>query len=347
MNQIVVFCFILKMSNSKSGIMAGIETGDMMSGYDIAYALLGEANHNSGSPTSQACSSCRNKAGSCLKQVKSTPDIKKLFKEFNARYFYGKLNKTVIEWSPRMTRSAGLCYYKENRRCCIRLSAPLLKARPLEDIVDTLIHEMIHAYLYATTDDKDCLGHGEVFQFHMNRINKQAGTKITVYHEFYDEIEKCRQHWWQCDGPCRHTTPRYGLVKRAINRAPSASEGWFLDHRENCGGTFHKVKEPGKQSVTFALDHETGSGVNNLSNKSSSTDCFPGRSRSPADDTESVGSSIEDSGDFVFRLTPSDSMDFDADDMSCSSDHERETDDGVSDMETDSDDDDGVYYSLV
>jgi hypothetical protein len=42
----------------------------------------------------------------------------------------------------------------------IRLSEPLLKYRPRIDLVQTLLHEMIHAYLYLTRNFKDRGEHG-------------------------------------------------------------------------------------------------------------------------------------------------------------------------------------------
>lgn len=58
--------------------------------------------------------------------------------------------------------------------------------------------------------------------------------KVDVYH----------QHWWQCDGPCRKRRPYYGMVKRAMNRAPSPRDPWWADHQRTCGGTYTKIKEP-------------------------------------------------------------------------------------------------------
>lgn len=58
---------------------------------------------------------------------------------------------------------------------------------------------MIHAYVFVSSPVKDHDDHGPVFQSHMHRINQDAGTKITVFHTFHDEVDAYRQHWWQCD----------------------------------------------------------------------------------------------------------------------------------------------------
>ncbi|XP_060047979.1 DNA-dependent metalloprotease SPRTN isoform X3 [Erinaceus europaeus] len=128
--------------------------------------------------------------------------------------------------------------------CSIRLSEPLLKLRPRKDLVETLLHEMIHAYLFVTNNDKDREGHGPEFCKHMHRINHLTGANITVYHSFHDEVDEYRRHWWRCNGPCQHRKPYYGYVKRATNRAPSAHDYWWTEHQKTCGGTFIKVKEP-------------------------------------------------------------------------------------------------------
>jgi len=38
--------------------------------------------------------------------------------------------------------------------------------------------------------------------------------------------------------------PNYGIVKRAMNRAPGPNDNWWAAHSRSCGGTFHKFKEP-------------------------------------------------------------------------------------------------------
>uniref|UniRef100_A0A0K2T855 Protein with SprT-like domain at the N terminus n=1 Tax=Lepeophtheirus salmonis TaxID=72036 RepID=A0A0K2T855_LEPSM len=124
------------------------------------------------------------------------------------------------------------------------LSVPLLKLRPRKDLVETLLHEMIHAYLFVTDRNDNHDGHGPEFHKHMYRINKETGTKISVYHSFHDEVNLYKQHWWKCDGPCVNRRPFFGLVKRSMNRAPGRYDNWFAEHQRSCGGTYHKIKEP-------------------------------------------------------------------------------------------------------
>lgn len=76
--------------------------------------------------------------------------------------------------------------------CDIALSEPLLKLRHRKDLLETLLHEMIHAYLFIIghKDEWRRDGHGPAFQGHMHRINKQTGLNITIYHTFHDEVSR-------------------------------------------------------------------------------------------------------------------------------------------------------------
>ncbi|XP_047736096.1 DNA-dependent metalloprotease SPRTN isoform X2 [Hyalella azteca] len=177
--------------------------------------------------------------------VDPAPDVHALFCTYNDQFFWGQLHTVSVSWSPRMTVCAGVCSYEgRGGLCSIRLSVPLLKLRPRSDLVETLLHEMIHAYLFVTANNRDREGHGPEFHKHMHRINAKARTRISVYHSFHDEVAVYRQHVWQCSGPCRHRRPYYGLVKRSMNRAPGPYDRWWANHQRSCGGSYTKIREP-------------------------------------------------------------------------------------------------------
>uniref|UniRef100_A0A8C8VKD9 DNA-dependent metalloprotease SPRTN n=1 Tax=Pelusios castaneus TaxID=367368 RepID=A0A8C8VKD9_9SAUR len=179
-----------------------------------------------------------------------SPDVRGLFVQFNETLFWGKLAAVAVTWSRRMTLCAGVCSYEgRGGMCSIRLSEPLLKLRPRKDLVETLLHEMIHALLFVTNNDKDRDSHGPEFCKHMRRINRLTGANVTIYHNFHDEVDSYRQHWWRCNGPCQSRKPYFGYVKRATNRAPSARDFWWSDHQTTCGGTYTKIKEPENYST--------------------------------------------------------------------------------------------------
>lgn len=248
----------------------------------------------------------------CNKHVKTTgdivdvlwetldpnPDIHGLFLLFNKQYFWGTLDTVVIQWSKRMTVCAGLCRYQRGF-CSISLSEPLLKLRPRKDLVETLLHEMIHAYLFLTNNrnHRDRDGHGPEFCKHMYRINVIAGTKISIYHNFHDEVRLYKQHWWKCNGPCQYSRPFYGFVKRSMNRAPGPSDRWWANHQAICSGSFIKVKEPNgygmkkKTTVPSVSKQSAVKSVNKITNFINILDSS--KKKVPEDNAKLYSKSIE------------------------------------------------------
>ncbi|OUM63191.1 hypothetical protein PIROE2DRAFT_22238, partial [Piromyces sp. E2] len=172
------------------------------------------------------------------------PDLHQLFLLFNAQYFNHKLDNVEVRWSKRMTLCAGICYYYPGGYCSVRLSEPLLKFRTRDDFINTLLHEMIHAYLFLTEGNKDHDGHGESFHRIMYKLNKETGSNITVYHNFHNEVNHYRTHVWRCNGPCRNRPPFFGYVRRSMNRKPQKADHWWRQHQMTCGGEFIKISEP-------------------------------------------------------------------------------------------------------
>lgn len=191
-----------------------------------------------------------------LELTDPNPDIWELFRQFDGQFFENFLTQNCVElsWSPRMTQTAGLCAWSPRTNfCSIKLSLPLLQLRSRRDLVETLIHEMIHALLFVTRQDDNHESHGEKFHYHMYRINQMTGCNITVYHTFHNEVRNYQQHVWKCDGPCQNWRPFFGLVRRSMNRKPSANDTWWKRHQESCGGIFHKISEPDQKSKPRAL----------------------------------------------------------------------------------------------
>ncbi|RWS00702.1 sprT-like domain-containing protein Spartan isoform X2 [Dinothrombium tinctorium] len=168
-------------------------------------------------------------------------DIIKLFRQFDEQFFESKLKQEEVDvkWSGKMTRSAGLTEYsRKTMECHIKLSKPLLKLRPRKDTIETLLHEMIHAFLFVTDQD-DISSHGPMFRLHQERINTLSGTKITIFHNFHEEVDLYRNNYvWRCDGICKSIGPKYGYVRRSVNRKPGTHDLWWAKHQRECGGNF-------------------------------------------------------------------------------------------------------------
>ena len=187
----------------------------------------------------------------CWDVLDPNPDLHELFMAFDAEFFGGALADVEVKWSKRMTLCAGVCCF-DGALVSIRLSQPLLKYRPRSDMVNTLLHEMIHALLFRSVGERDRDSHGSNFLKHMARINACAGSNISVYHSFHDEVDVHRTHWWKCSGPCSDRPPYFGYVKRAMNRPPHPRDNWWAEHQATCGGEFIKVREPEKKQTTGA-----------------------------------------------------------------------------------------------
>jgi predicted SprT family Zn-dependent metalloprotease len=159
-------------------------------------------------------------------------DVHEMFRFYDFYFFNNLLVASEVKWSSRMTLCAGTCKMDIPGSCTITLSKPLLQFRSNNELKETLIHEMIHGYLFIT-NPKACMdhgGHGVEFQTLMNNINNITGLNITVYHSFHDEVDFFRKHIWKCDGPCQKKPPFFGLVKRAMNRAPGPKDPWWSAH---------------------------------------------------------------------------------------------------------------------
>lgn len=77
-----------------------------------------------------------------------------------------------------------------------------------------------------------------------------AGTNISVYHTFHDEVNVYKKHVWRCNGICKERKPFFGYVRRVSNRAPGPNDQWWATHQSECGGRFNKIEEPEKVKKT-------------------------------------------------------------------------------------------------
>lgn len=169
--------------------------------------------------------------------VEHYPSINELFLIFDAKYFSNKLRTcTILEWSDRMTNSAGICYLRIP--VIIRLSRKLLSLRPFADIIDTLLHEMIHAYLFISKIPSGPQGHGLPFRQLMMKINQREGSRIAITHRMFAEVAAQRSCAWRCSSICRQKLLHYGWVRQVVSRPPQTHDHWPEGHQRNCGRIF-------------------------------------------------------------------------------------------------------------
>ena len=147
-------------------------------------------------------------ATSSLSPPLSSWELQNLWGSLNVRYFESRLPPIQIQWSTRLTSSVGLfvsdsgprnqCVAAEIRHGSgrvIRLSLPLLYEQSLDEIRDTLAHEMIHQWQF---DVKKCNpSHGREFRRVMKIMN-QDGLSITIYHMLTKKVEALSSSSWQC-----------------------------------------------------------------------------------------------------------------------------------------------------
>lgn len=126
-------------------------------------------------------------------------DLYKLFYSLNSRYFNSSLPlSTKVEWSNRLTGSAGICYTNKK---IIRLSTHYHTRHP-EDIESTLIHEMIHLNVH---------GHGSGFYNEMARIQRLGGN-VSRYSKERAVIKKPKW-FYKCSNPlCRNEFYRFRKI---------------------------------------------------------------------------------------------------------------------------------------
>ncbi len=131
-----------------------------------------------------------------------------MWQDLACRFFENRLPAIRIEWSSRLTASAGLFVsqvgprsrwvssaYRHGEARVIRLSAPLLRGQPEAELVSTLAHEMIHQWEFDIRKRRP--SHGPTFREMMDRMNEE-GLTITVRHQLNETVDALNRYAWQC-----------------------------------------------------------------------------------------------------------------------------------------------------
>jgi len=131
-----------------------------------------------------------------------------MWRDLACRFFENRLPAISIEWSTRLTASAGLFVsqvgprsrwvssaYRHGAARVIRLSAPLLRGESEAELQGTLAHEMIHQWEFDIRKRRP--SHGPTFREMMDRMN-EAGLSITIRHQLNETVEALNRYSWKC-----------------------------------------------------------------------------------------------------------------------------------------------------
>ena len=125
-----------------------------------------------------------------------------MFKEYNALCFDNEIKGFTVIWGARMYSVSGLTQFDERY---IKISACIHESLPERETRRTLLHEMIHAWLFCVGKPLSvCLGHGQAFRRKMKLVNQKVGFDIGVDHLMALETPSLNDRYeWQCQH-CGH-----------------------------------------------------------------------------------------------------------------------------------------------
>jgi len=120
------------------------------------------------------------------------PNLSALFAEYNAEHFNNTIPEVPVIWNSRLSVTAGRIHYNKRVGSIqkVELSESIFAKMDysLAEIRETLLHEMVHAYLiYYRRDDS----HGRQFQNMMCRIMGEY--KNYTYHSYEVKNNKRRE----------------------------------------------------------------------------------------------------------------------------------------------------------
>lgn len=126
----------------------------------------------------------------------------KLFKEYNLKYFNDEIKGFTIQYEKRRFNTSG---YRDTATKTIKISDTLharLGERELEYLSNTIVHEMIHAWVFlqGRVHDKANTDHEGLWLQTAKRINKMGETKITRFHDKRQAelVDTLRKYHFKC-----------------------------------------------------------------------------------------------------------------------------------------------------
>ncbi|KAJ4296561.1 hypothetical protein N0V90_006606 [Kalmusia sp. IMI 367209] len=146
-----------------------------------------------------------------------------------------------------------------------KLLIPRVEYRPRPDIINTLLHEAIHAYFFITTSWRhsrgdDGTGHGEGFQLLADAINTHGNYEITVFHTFHDEVLSVEGRIQRFRNPHQQKKKIEAMTKKErAGRQKNKLDGWLKPkpEKQSTEGETYTGTRPSTEAGT------TSSGIAN------------------------------------------------------------------------------------
>lgn len=202
---------------------------------------------------------------------------------YNVTCFEGKLRNVDVRWNRKMTLCPSLCVFDNfSKDCVINLSKPILTIRPRKKIIECLLHEMVHAYIFIKHNVDNREEHTVEFHAYTQKIRRITGVHVRNRHNYLEFTGNAVSVFeWQCEGKCRLLWGNKGLVKRSVQRCPSFSDLWWHRHQAECGGTFLELDNNNEVDKRQTGNH-IRSQPNHATTTSRTNTRANGRSRTPS-----------------------------------------------------------------
>ncbi|XP_043474326.1 DNA-dependent metalloprotease dvc-1-like isoform X1 [Leptopilina heterotoma] len=126
------------------------------------------------------------------------PDLKGLYDHLDEIYFNNELANAgyTFHWGPKMPSASG-CTDLPRRE--VRINWEVHSMLPEEDLIGTMLHEMIHVKLFRERKDFDSLNHTEVFQREVDRINAIGPYRADIIHHLPQRVtNQLYPYVWRC-----------------------------------------------------------------------------------------------------------------------------------------------------
>ncbi|XP_015117194.1 sprT-like domain-containing protein Spartan [Diachasma alloeum] len=104
------------------------------------------------------------------------PDIVEMLRQFDLKYFHGKIKGYRIEWNASLITAYGRTNFSQNK---ISISKFRHLGQKRSVLVKTILHQAIHAYLDKLGfNRRENAAHGKDFKAEKSRISRKVGEDI-------------------------------------------------------------------------------------------------------------------------------------------------------------------------